>query len=105
MDDVVQVVTTIDSEDTANKLVRDAVARRLAACGQVDGPVTSAYWWDGSVETATEWRATFRTTADRAGELQTWLIEQHPYEVPEVLVSPVTDGNPDYLAWVRSEVG
>jgi len=105
MDDVVQVVTTIDSEDSAVSLVRAAVGRRLAACGQVDGPVTSAYWWDGAVETASEWRVTFKTVGARTDELQTWLAEAHPYEVPEVLVSPVSDGNPDYLAWIRAEVG
>ncbi|WP_278237011.1 divalent-cation tolerance protein CutA [Isoptericola sp. AK164] len=105
MDDAVQVVTTTVSEEAALRLMQDAVGRRLVACGQVDGPVISAYWWDGAVETSIEWRLTLKTTATRVGELRTWLVEQHPYDVPEVLATPVTDGNPDYLAWVRSEVG
>ncbi|MEG3614994.1 divalent-cation tolerance protein CutA [Isoptericola haloaureus] len=105
MGDVVQVVTTTDSEESALRLMQNAVGRRLVACGQVDGPVTSAYWWDSAVETSIEWRLTLKTTAARVGELRTWLVEQHPYDVPEVLATPVTDGNPDYLAWVRSEVG
>jgi periplasmic divalent cation tolerance protein len=84
--------------------VRDAVAAHLAACGQVDGPLTSTYWWDGKVETATEWRATLKTTAARSAALEAFLVEQHPYEVPEVLTTPVTGGNPDYLRWLAGEV-
>ncbi|AEG43921.1 divalent-cation tolerance protein CutA [Isoptericola variabilis] len=104
MTDLVQVVTVVDSDDVANALVRDAVAARLAACGQVDGPLTSTYWWEGQVETATEWRATLKTTAERAAALEAFLVGQHPYDVPEVLTTPVTGGNPDYLRWVAGEV-
>jgi periplasmic divalent cation tolerance protein len=104
MTDVVQVTTTVDSQDVANALVRDAVAARLAACGQVDGPLVSAYWWEDRIETATEWRAVLKTTAARAEALETFLLEQHPYDVPEVLTTPVLGGNPDYLAWVAREV-
>ncbi|WP_277213346.1 divalent-cation tolerance protein CutA [Isoptericola croceus] len=105
MDDVVQVVTMIDAEDGARTLAHEAVAARLAACGQVDGPVSSSYWWDGAVTTDTEWRVTFKTTAAMAPELERWLTEHHPYDVPEVLRVPVLGGNPDYLAWVAAEAG
>jgi periplasmic divalent cation tolerance protein len=104
MADVVQVVTVVDSHDVADALVRDAVTARLAACGQVDGPLTSTYWWEGAVETATEWRATLKTTADRAAELGRFLAERHPYDVPEVLTTPVVGGNAEYTAWVAREV-
>ncbi len=104
MSDVVQVVTTVNSQDVANALVRDAVAARLAACGQVDGPLVSTYWWYDAIETATEWRAVLKTTAARAGALETFLVERHPYDVPEVLTTPVQGGNADYLAWVAREV-
>jgi periplasmic divalent cation tolerance protein len=29
----------------------------------------------------------------------------HPYETPEIVVTPVTGGDPDYLAWVADESG
>lgn len=104
MTDVVQVMTVVDSADVANALVRDAVAARLAACGQVDGPLTSTYWWEGQVESATEWRATLKTTVRRAGDLEAFLADQHPYDVPEVLTTPVSGGSPAYLEWVAREV-
>jgi periplasmic divalent cation tolerance protein len=39
----VTVMVTIDEEGKAGKLARDAVRARLAACGQVGGPITSVY--------------------------------------------------------------
>jgi periplasmic divalent cation tolerance protein len=49
-----QVVTTTDSAEAADALARGAVEARLAACGQVVGPITSTYRWQGAVETARE---------------------------------------------------
>jgi periplasmic divalent cation tolerance protein len=100
---VVIVTTTVDSEDVAGQLSRGAVERRLAACGQVVGPITSTYWWEGQIETAREWTVVFKTTVTAAKALIEHLLTVHPYDVPEVLVTPVTAGNPAYLGWVATE--
>lgn len=102
--DIAQVTVTFDEEAAATALVRDAVEARLAACGQVDGPLTSVFRWEGGTETATEWRATFKTTTARAAELEAFVVERHPYDVPEVLRTPVVGGHAAYLEWVRAEV-
>ena len=103
MNEFVQVVTTIDSEEGAAKIARSAVEARLAACAQVDGPIRSTYWWDGAVDTAEEWRVTLKTAKDRRAELIEHVKGEHGYDVPEVLVTPVVDGNPAYLDWLRAE--
>jgi len=100
---VVIVTTTVDSEDAAGQLSREAVEQRLAACGQVVGPITSTYWWEGQIETAREWTAVFKTTAEASKALVEHLRKIHPYDVPEILVTPVTAGNPAYLGWVAAE--
>jgi len=98
-----QVVTTTESRDAAEALSRSAVAARLAACGQVAGPITSTYWWDGQLETADEWRVTFKTTVRRYPALEQHIRSRHRYNVPEVLCSPVSTGNPDYLSWLSAQ--
>jgi periplasmic divalent cation tolerance protein len=65
-----QVATTTDSREAAEVLSRSAVEARVAACGQVGGPITSTYWWEGTVETAEEWRITFKTPMDRYPALE-----------------------------------
>jgi periplasmic divalent cation tolerance protein len=97
------VTTTVDARSVADVLAASAVAARLVACAQVSGPVDSTYWWQDRMETAQEWCLQFKTTADRVDALVAHLRSIHPYDVPEVLVLPVVGGNPDYLAWVKTQ--
>jgi periplasmic divalent cation tolerance protein len=98
-----QVSTTTDSKEAAAELARSAVEARVAACGQVVGPIESVYWWDGKVDTAAEWLVLFKTTADRSDNLVEHLRSRHSYDVPEIIVTPITGGNPAYLSWIREE--
>jgi periplasmic divalent cation tolerance protein len=101
--DCLQVVTTTDSRDEADRLARSAVEGRLAACAQVVGPVTSTYWWEGAVQTATEWQCVLKTTAGRFDELRSHLERQHSYETPEIVATPIVAGGAAYLDWIRQE--
>ncbi len=98
-----QVSTTIDSKEAAEALASSAVRARVAACAQVLGPIASTYWWEGRVERAQEYLIVFKTPADRAGALQEHLLAAHPYDVPEIIAWPVSQGLPAYLGWVESE--
>lgn len=98
-----QVVTSIGSRAEADELARDVVARRLAACAQVSGPIESTYWWRGELETATEWLVTFKTTAERYPALESHVLRHHPYEVPELVCLPIVAGNPGYLRWLAEQ--
>jgi periplasmic divalent cation tolerance protein len=99
-----QVVTTLPSRDAAEALAESAVLARLAACAQVGGPIASTYWWQGQVDSAEEWTVVFKTTTERYDELQRHILDSHDYDVPEVLATPVLDGNPAYLAWISDEL-
>ena len=71
----------------ADLMAAAAVAGRLAACAQVGGQVDSTYWWRSGVETSTEWSVQFKTAPDRSTALVGQIRVNHPYEVPEILVS------------------
>lgn len=101
--DVYSVQVTAPSAEEAGRLGRLAVERRLAACAQVAGPITSTYWWEGTVTCATEWVCTLKTMASRLQELTDLLRGAHTYEVPEIIATRVAAGDPDYLAWVEAE--
>jgi periplasmic divalent cation tolerance protein len=36
-------------------------------------------------------------------QLGAFVVERHPYEVPNVTALPIVGGNPAYLAWVTAE--
>lgn len=101
--DPVQVTVTASSADEAARLARMAVDGRLAACAQVSGPITSTYRWEGQVTEAMEWLCVFKTVAARVDALAAAVRAAHSYAVPEILVSAVIGGDPDYLAWIGAE--
>jgi periplasmic divalent cation tolerance protein len=101
--DFLQVVTTTDSRAEAERLARSAVEQRLAACAQVVGPVTSTYWWEGAVQTATEWQCQLKTTAGRFDDLRAHLEREHSYETPEIVATPIVSGGAAYLEWIERE--
>jgi periplasmic divalent cation tolerance protein len=97
------VLTTTESSEVAATLANGAVEARLAASVQVDGPITSTYWWDGNVQTSEEWRMTFKTVADRYDALEAFIQENNSYDVPEILCIPVATGSKAYLDWLTTE--
>jgi periplasmic divalent cation tolerance protein len=98
-----QVQTTTDSRAEAMELVRAAVEARLAACGQVAGPVASTYWWNDEIERAEEWFAFLKLPADRYDELAAFLTERHSYDEPEIVATPIVAGSASFLGWIRDE--
>ena len=101
--DCVQVVTTTETREDADRLARSAVEHRLAACAQVAGPITSWYWWEEAVQTAAEWQCVLKTTAARFPDLRAHLEREHPYETPEIVATPIVDGSAAYLEWIARE--
>lgn len=96
------VLTTCPDDDSAERLAAVLVEQRLAACASVGSPARSVYPWQGRIEHEVEVPLTIKTTVDRLERLKTRLVEQHPYEVPEVLALPVIDGHGPYLDWIRN---
>ncbi|MGQ0765010.1 MAG: divalent-cation tolerance protein CutA [Gemmatimonadota bacterium] len=99
----IQVITSLGSREHADRIATALVERRLAACVQVSGPVTSTYRWKGAVESTPEWVCVIKTDADRYSEVEAAVLEFHPYELPELLAFPVTTGLAGYLRWIADE--
>jgi periplasmic divalent cation tolerance protein len=98
-----QVVTTLERQQDADRIARSAVESRLAACAQVVGPVSSTYWWDGAVQVAQEWQVLFKTAAERYPALAQHLAAIHPYDEPEIVATEIVAGSDSYLGWLREQ--
>jgi periplasmic divalent cation tolerance protein len=101
---VVQVVTTTSSQAEAERIARLLVERRLAACAQLDGPITSIYRWQGNLETAEEWRLTLKSIRARLPQLEAAIRELHSYETPEIMATPVVFVSKAYHEWLLAEL-
>lgn len=98
-----QVQTTTDSRAEAMNLARAAVEARVAACGQVAGPIASTYWWNDELERAEEWFVFFKLPADRYEELAELIARKHSYDEPEIIALPIVAGAAGYLQWLSEE--
>jgi periplasmic divalent cation tolerance protein len=103
MADHFQVHVTVPTAEEAARLTRSVVERRLAASGQISGPITSTFWWRGTIESAPEWTCVFKTTGPRLGVLMDTVRAEHSYEVPEIVATRIDTGDPDFLAWLEQE--
>jgi periplasmic divalent cation tolerance protein len=99
----VEIHTTFESRQEAAACAERLVAGRLAACVQLDGPVTSTYRWQAAVETAEEWRCSCKTTLGRRDACIEAILAGHPYQTPQLTVVPVA-ATAAYAAWVRDSV-
>jgi periplasmic divalent cation tolerance protein len=103
MPEYVEVRSTTDSREEADKICAAVVEARLAACAQVSGPIRSTYWWQGKIERADEYFLAMKTTRDRFPELARVIRANHSYEVPDIVAVPIIEGTDDYLEWISSE--
>jgi periplasmic divalent cation tolerance protein len=103
-DHVIVAFSTCPDEATARAIAQTLVSERLATCVNRIAGLTSTYFWDGRLQDEAEILLIIKTTAARQAELAARLKALHPYELPELVVLPVTGGNEPYLQWVRSGV-
>jgi periplasmic divalent cation tolerance protein len=97
------VLTTVPERAGAEALARELLAARLAACIQIGGAVQSLYHWRGEIETASEVPVAIKTRAALYARVEAAIRERHPYELPEIVVVPISDGLPAYIDWIRAE--
>lgn len=100
-EEIVQVVTTVDSEIEADRMAAEAIEQRAAACAQVLGPISSHYRWKGELCRESEWMIVFKTIASLKNGLFMYILEHHPYETPEIVAFELTSVHEPYMKWMR----
>jgi periplasmic divalent cation tolerance protein len=94
---------TVPSREVALALGRTIVEERLAACANVLDGMTSVYWWQGTLEEASEAVLILKTRGELLERLSARIRDLHPYECPCVVALPIAGGNPAYLEWITGE--
>lgn len=97
------VLTNLPDAASAEKLARVVIESRAAACVNVLAACRSIYQWQGRVEITTEIPLLIKTTAKNYPQLEAIVRAHHPYDVPELIATPITHGLPVYLDWLAAE--
>lgn len=101
---VVTVYSVFANADEAERIGRAMVEERLAACVNILGPCRSIYRWEGSIETASEVPALFKTSLDRAEAIIARIADLHSYDNPAISVWPIAKLPAAYGDWVETNV-
>ena len=97
---VLLALSTFPDRETAQRISNQLVTEKFAACANILPGIESIYRWKEKIETGNETLVFFKLSEDRQSAFQEKLRSLHPYEVPEIIIVPVTSGLPEYLRWV-----
>lgn len=93
------ILTTTGSKEEADRLAEMLVSRQLAACVQVIN-IGSTYMWQGKITQEAEFLLLIKTASHLYSEVEKIIVENHSYEIPEIIQIPIGQGLPAYLAWI-----
>lgn len=101
--DCVEVSITAEDAEWLAEFTRSLVEARLCASGNLVASIRSIYRWQGEIYDKPEARVALHTVREHIPEILRRVKAEHSYVVPGVVVIPIRDGNPEYLAWIVAE--
>jgi periplasmic divalent cation tolerance protein len=103
MTDIVSISITAKDANEAERIGRELVESRLAACVNIVERIVSHYWWEGKMVCDEESLLIAKTKKALAAQLIEKVKSIHSYSCPCIVSSSIDEGNEDYLSWVRRE--
>ncbi len=100
-DKFIIISTTYPNLDKAKNLAKILLEKKLAACLQFC-QVESIYNWQQKVTENTEILVTIKTIERFYDIIEEIIINDHEYEVPEIIATNINRGSDKYLSWIKS---
>jgi periplasmic divalent cation tolerance protein len=100
----IAILTTVGTEEQANLIAREIVARRQAACVNILPGVRSIYRWKGKICKDGELMLIVKTLESELDAVAATIRELHSYELPEILSFTVAQGERGFLDWIAGSV-
>jgi periplasmic divalent cation tolerance protein len=94
------VLTTCPGSITAKQIAQDLVANGHAACVNIFPGVHSYFKWGNKVDFKDEYQLVIKTTRKRYSNVEKTILSLHPYELPEIIAVPISNGLEGYLNWI-----
>lgn len=98
------VLNTCPNRASAEQLARELINQNIAACVNMIPEVRSFYRWQGKVESSQEVLLLIKSDKTHYHSIQKLILEQHPYELPEIIAVPIDHGFGDYFNWINSNL-
>jgi periplasmic divalent cation tolerance protein len=95
------VMVTASSQTEAEKIAKELVEGRLAACVSIIPNMRSIYTWEGKVEVSEELLLIIKTKIELFEQLKETIKGLHSYKIPEIISLPITHALDDYVKWIN----
>lgn len=102
MDSDPVIILSTAGEREARGIAQALVMQHLAACVNII-PVESVYRWKGKLCEDREHLLIIKTVTSNADSVMHEIRNLHSYELPEMIVLPVSGGYLPYLQWLAEE--
>lgn len=102
MSKYILITTTFDNKDEANKIINLLLKERLVSCCQISN-ITSSYHWKGNIEVSDEFLVQMKTKKELYKDVEKVILDNHSYEVAQIVSYDITDGYSEYLKWIEDE--
>jgi periplasmic divalent cation tolerance protein len=97
------VYMTAGSREEAERIASELIEKRLAACVNIFGEISSMFYWDNAVQKETEVAFIAKTAANRLEELTATVMDIHSYDEPCVVAYELVGGSRSFLQWIEDE--
>lgn len=98
------VFTTVPDPSQGERLAEGLVDGRLAACVQILPAMTSVYFWEGNMQHDSEHLLLIKTDDGMFDKVRDFLVENHPYSVPEIVSVRSEDVSEPYRRWLEGRI-
>ena len=93
------VLTTCSNNEDAKKIINALLEKKLVACIQIF-PINSFYSWKGEICNDNEVTLLIKCNQKHYNEIEETIVKNHTYELPEIIMLPISDGLNRYLSWI-----
>lgn len=96
------VVTTAGTQEEANLIAEELVARRHSCCVNILPIHRSVYRWQGKICDDSEYMLIIKTLESEYSAVEEAIQELHSYDLPEILAFNIHRGEAGFLTWITS---
>ena len=96
------ILSTISSKKEALEIAEELIQNKLAACINIIEGLTSVYKWEDKLCKENEYLMIIKSRKILYEKITEKINLLHPYEVPEIISIPITDGLDSYLKWIKN---
>jgi periplasmic divalent cation tolerance protein len=94
-------MNTCPDKESADKLAKSLVEKKLAACVSIVPLERSIYRWKGKVEEDKEFLLLIKTKERLFQRVEVHIKANHPHDVPEIIAFKTNKDDNNYSSWVN----